>query len=113
MGLVNGEWVSQPVIEEQELNSGQGVEQFGVGAIDVRECDVVEETGSALVTNSESLTASHVAQGAGEESLPDTGRAQDDDVQVTVDPITLSQFEDKLAVNATGWREIEVFNGGR
>jgi len=78
----------------------------------VREGDVVEETGGALVADGEALTASHVAQGAGEESLPDAGRAQDDDVQVTVDPFTLSQFEDKIAVDATGWREIEIFDGG-
>ena len=53
MSLVSGEWVSQPIIEEQELNSGQGVEQFRVGDIDVRERDVVEETGGALVVDGE------------------------------------------------------------
>ena len=72
----------------------------------------MQKTGATLVTNGETVTTGSVAQGAGEVALADTGRSQDDDVQVLADPITLSEFEDLLALYATRRREVKVLDGG-
>jgi hypothetical protein len=109
--LRTGQGITEPVIEDQELGAGEGVEEFGVGAVGVGKGDVVEEPRSAEVANGEVVAADRVREGTGEESLADAGGTKDEDVEMLIDPIALSQVEDKAALEAARSGKVEVFDG--
>ena len=67
--LRTGQGITEPVIEDQELGAGEGVEEFGVGAVGVGKGDVVEEPRSAEEANGEVVAADRVREGTSEESL--------------------------------------------
>ena len=73
----------------------------------------MQEAGGALVADIEVVAAGGVGESAGQEGLADAGRAEDEDVEVLVDPLALGQLENEAAVQATRGREVEVFDGGR
>ena len=54
-----------------------------------------------------------MTQGAGHVGLSCTGRTENQDVEVTTDPLTLSQFENKATIKATSRGEVEIFNRSR
>jgi len=95
------------------LHSGEGVEEFGIGAVGVGEGRLVQEAGGALVAHGEIVAAGGVGEGAGQKGFPYARWAEDEHVEVLSDPFALSQLEDETAVDATGGREVEVFDGGR
>jgi hypothetical protein len=45
--------------------------------------------------------------------FPDTGRAEDEDIEVLIDPLALGQVEHEAAVEAAGGGHIQVLDGGR
>ncbi len=51
MGLIDGKRVAQPVIEEEKLDTGQGMKEFGIGAVDVGNGEVMEETRRTVVAH--------------------------------------------------------------
>jgi len=112
-GLVDGKRVAQPVIEDEELGTGQGMQQTGIGTVDVGEGEIVEEAGSTLIADGETQATSRVAQSASEKSFSSACGAQNDGVEMAVYPFALGQFEDKLTREAAGSREVEVFQGSR
>ena len=67
--LGTGQRVSQPVIEDQELDPGEGVQERGVGAVGVGESGLVQEAGGALVADMEVVAACSVGQRASQEGL--------------------------------------------
>jgi len=100
LGLCASQGITQPVVEDQESHSGEGVEEFGVGAIGVGEGGLVKETRGALIANGKVVAAGGVGEGASQEGFADASRAQDEDVQVSADPFTLGKLEDETAVDA-------------
>jgi hypothetical protein len=113
LGLGAGEGIAQPVVKDQELHSGEGVEEFGIGAVGVGEGDMLEETRGALVTNGKVVAAGGVGQGTGEEGLADAGGAEDEDVEVLMNPLTLGKLKDQATVDTARGREVKVFDGSR
>ena len=105
--------ITQPIVEEQELDSSKGVEEFGVRTVGVGEGGLVEKTRCAQIADGKVVTTSGMGKGRGQEGFADAGRAQDEDIEMAADPFTLSKLEDKTAVDAAGGRKIEVFDGGR
>jgi hypothetical protein len=77
----------------------------------VGEGDVLKETRGALVMDGGVVAACGVGQGAGEASLADAGGAQDEDVEVLVDPLTLGKLKDQATVDAARGGEVEVLDG--
>ena len=67
--LGTGQRISEPVIEDQELDTGEGVQELGIGAVGVREGGLVQETGGALVADVEVVAACRVGQRASQEGL--------------------------------------------
>lgn len=113
LGLAASEGISEPVIKDQKLGSGKGVEELGVGAVGVGEGDQVEKAGGALVADGGVVAAGGVGKSTSQERLADTGGAEDDDVEVLVDPLALGKLENETPVDAAGRGEVEVFDGGR
>ncbi len=113
MGLGAGQGITQPIVEDQELDSNKGVEEFGVGTVGVGEGGLVQETGSAQIADGKVVTTGRMGKGRGQEGFADAGRAQNEDIEMATDPFTLGKLEDETAVDAAGGRKIEVFDGGR
>ena len=108
-----GQRISEPVIEDQELDPGEGIKELGVGAVGVGESGLVQEAGGALVADIEVVATGGVGQSASQESLTHAGWAKDEDVEVLADPLALGQLENEAPVKATRGREVEVFDSGR
>jgi len=98
--LAAGEGVAQPVVEDQELGASKGVEKVGVGAVRVGHGQLMQESGGAVVADGEVMPASGMGERGTQERLADTGRAEDQDVQMVPDPLTLSQVENETTVKA-------------
>jgi hypothetical protein len=64
-----GQRISEPVIEKQELDTGEGVQELGIGAVGMGESGLVQEAGGALVADIEVMAASGVGQRASQEGL--------------------------------------------
>ena len=76
----------------------------------MREHDLMQQARGALVAHGEALAASCVTQGAGHVGLSCTGRTENEDVEMTADPLTLSQFENEAAIKAASRGEVEIFD---
>lgn len=105
--------VARPVIENQELHPGQGVQEAGIGAIGVGHGRLVEQPGGAVVAHGVVGPAGGVGQGGDQEGLAHTGRPQDQGIEVLTEPFALGQLQDEAAVEAAGGGQVERFDGRR
>jgi len=105
--------IPEPVVEDQQLDTGKAVEKLGIGAIGVGQADVVQESRSALIADVEVVTAASVGEGTGEEGFSNAGGAEDEDVEMLVDPFTIGQLENEATVEAARRGEVQVFDGRR
>jgi hypothetical protein len=110
LGLGASQRITQPIVEEQELDSSKGVEEFGVGTVGVGEGGLVEKTGGAQIADGKVVTTGGMGKGRGQEGFADAGRAQDEDIEMAADPFTLGKLEDETAVDAAGGRKIEALS---
>ena len=111
--LESGQRISEPVVKDQKLDTGEGIEEFGVGAIGVGQSGLVQKAGGALVADIEVVAAGGVGESAGQEGLAHTGWAEDEDVEVLTDPFALGELENEAPVKATRGRDVQVFDSGR
>ena len=95
------------------MDTGESIQELGVGAVGVGEFGLVLEAGGAQAADIEVVAAGGVGQGTGQEGLAHAGRAEDEDVEVLADPLALGQLENEPPVQATRGREVEIFHGGR
>jgi hypothetical protein len=108
-----GNGIAQPVIEDEQVAFHQGLEEGGVGAIQVGQGELRQEAGGAEIANGVIGAAGRQAEGATEVGFSCASWASDQQVEMVVNPMALGQFEDRAAVEAASGREIEVFEGGR
>ena len=83
-------WISEPIIEDEQLHTSEFGQKLWVGAVGMREHDLMQQARGALAAHGESLAASSVTQGAGQVSLSCASRTQDEDVEMTADPLIQS-----------------------
>jgi hypothetical protein len=81
------ERLEAPVIENQQLDATEGANDPGIAAVAAREREITEQLGDALVEDRAVIAAGLVAEGAGQPTLADAGRAANDQAVVGVDPI--------------------------
>lgn len=105
-----GEQVPEPVVEDQELDTRQTVEELRVRAIGMGQGDLMKESGRAFVAGVEVVTADGMRQRACQECLSGAGRAEDEDVEMLVDPLALGQLENEPAVQAPRGRQVEILD---
>ena len=75
--LVGCERRQAPVIQDQERDACQGFEEATVASITAREQQGVEQPGQAIVEDGAIVAAGLVAERAGDETLADSGLADD------------------------------------
>ena len=69
-GFSRGERVTHPVVEDQQVDLGQGGEQGGIRAVAVGLRQLVEQARSAVVTNRMIAAAGSQAECGGDEGFP-------------------------------------------
>jgi hypothetical protein len=104
LGLESGQGIAEPVVEDQKLDTGESVQEFGVGAVGVRQLSLVQEAGGAQVADIEVVAAGSTGKSTSQEGLAHAGRAKDEDVEVLADPVTLDELENEATVQATRGR---------
>jgi len=72
----------------------------------------LKQAGSALVANFAPGLTSRPTKSAGQISFPRASRAEDHQIQVAIDPFTLSQLQNLAPVKAAFGGQVKVFNSG-
>ena len=72
-----GEDRQPPVVEDQELDAGEGFEQAGVSAVAAGERERLEEPRRPVIEDASPVPAGFVAESAGDPALADSGRSHD------------------------------------
>ncbi len=120
LGILNGDGVAQPVVEDEQVDLCQGAQQAGVRAIASTGLSAslaslgqgMEQAGDAVVTDGKSAAGCCRAKGAGDESLAAAGGTKHKEVVAAGDPIAQAEFEDGAPVEAAGGGEVEIFESG-
>ena len=85
-GLGPGEGVAQPVVDDQEMRLGQGVQGLGPGTVGMSEVELLHQARHLVVADREAVAAGRMAQGAGQVGFPRSGGTSDDHVELLADP---------------------------
>ena len=94
-----------------EFGAGEAFEPAGDAAIAAREGEFVEQAREADIEDRAIVAASLVADGAGEPTLPDTGRAADRQIVVRVDPSAVEQHLEQPALEPARASVVDIFGG--
>jgi len=73
--------------------------------------DVLQEPGGALVADGEVVAAARLGEGACQEGLAHAGGAEDEYIEMLVDPFALGQLENKTTIQSARRREVKIFHG--
>lgn len=88
--LLGVERLRPPVVEDQQVEAGQGAQRPGIAAIGARQRQGGEQPRRAVIADGEVLAAGLVAEGAGEPALADAARSR------FMMPISLSSYIAKM-----------------
>jgi len=110
--LLGGKPGHGPIIDDEQLDPGELGEQPGGLAVDAGEGELVEKPGEPLITHREPVTRGLVAEGASDETLAGTGRAQDQNVVVLVQPTAAGEAVDQAAVETARGAVVDILEAG-
>jgi hypothetical protein len=110
--LLGGKPGPGPIVEDEQLDPGELGEQPGGLAIDAGKGELVEKPGQPLIAHREPVTRGLVAEGASDETLAGTGRAQDQDVVVLVQPTAAGEAVDQAAVETARGAVVDILEAG-
>ena len=99
-----------PVVEDQELNPADGFEQAAIAAVAASQGKRLEQTRDAMILDRAIVSASFVAEGAGDPAFAEPGCPCDEQVLVAVDPVAADESGEDAAVDAAWRAPIEVFH---
>src|SRR4029077_6751777 len=110
--LLGGKPGHGPIVDYEQLYPGELGEQPGGLAVDAGEGEFVEKPGKPLIAHREPATRALVADGASEETLAATGRAQDQNVVVLVQPAAAGEAVDQAAVETARGAVVNILEAG-
>src|SRR5207237_2411402 len=110
--LLGGKPGHGPIVDYEQLYPGELGEQPGGLAVDAGEGELVEKPGKPLIAHREPATRGLVADGASEETLAATGRAQDQNVVVLVQPAAAGEAVDQAAVETARSAVVDILEAG-
>ena len=85
--LLGGEGGKAPIVEDQELDPREALQQSAIAAVAAGERQRFEQARHAMVEDRAIVAAGLVAEGTGDPTLAHSGRADDQQVVVAIDPI--------------------------
>lgn len=86
--LIGVEGFGFPIVENEQIETGEGAQHFGVAAVAAGERKGGEETRHAVISNGEVVAAGPVTEGAGEPALSDAARPGDQKVVSGAYPVS-------------------------
>src|SRR6478609_11034056 len=90
--LLGGEWGKTPIVEDQELDSGEVLQQPAIAAVAAGEREHLEQARHAMVEDRAVIAAGLVAEGTGDPTLAHPRRPDDQQVMVAIDPVAGDQL---------------------
>ena len=104
--------IESPVVQDQHLNFGELCQQLQIAAVPLRQDQFLQQSAGLRVLGAVALPAGLVGQRAADEGLADPGGAGDDRPAFLVDPQTLSEGPQQLAIQAARVFGVDVLQGG-
>lgn len=89
--LLAGQWGEPPVIEDEQLDASDAGEQTAVAAVAAGKSERFEQPQQPVLEDGAVVTAGFVAERAGDPALADAGRANDRQVELTLDPVAADE----------------------
>jgi hypothetical protein len=109
--LFVGQGGYSPVIQSDQIGFRQGGQELGIASISFGDLKVLEETGETEIANRVAFTAGLMSQGTGQEGLPASRGAGDEDIVVLSDPVAGTQLGDQGFIQAAGMAEVDILQG--
>ena len=101
-----------PIVDDQHIHPGDGLEDAFVAAVAPGQSEGFEHAWRALIEDGPPVTASLMAQGAGDPAFAKTGRAGYQQVLMTRDPGAICKMRHDTAVKAARRAQIQIFDAG-
>ncbi len=86
------------VIENEQIGAAKGFDEARMATVAARERQVFAELGEAVIDDGAIVAASLLADGASEPTFPGSARADESEIVVGVDPLTLGELLEKSAI---------------
>ena len=106
------EGLEAEVVEDEEIGAAEGFDEARMAAVAAGEREVAAELRPAMIEDGAIVAAGFVADGAGEPTLADAGRADQGEIVVGVDPFALGELLEQGAVETSGGAIVDVFDAG-
>ena len=100
------------VVEHDEVELGEGGEEFGIGAVAAGDGEVVQQPRQSQVQRGEPVAAGLIGERTGEPGLGNAERSGDEDVEVLAQPAPGGKREDEGLVESAGVAEVDVLDAG-
>lgn len=104
--------LQSPVIEQQDVHLYELRKPTCEAAIAVGDLQFLEQSGDAYVQHGEALSASLLAEGAGNPCFSGASWPRQDEVLCIADPVTAGERGDDTLVEATALPVFDVLNAG-
>ena len=101
-----------PVVEDQKLDASQALEQPRVMAVAACQRERIEESWQALIENRSVIPTGLVAERAGNPTLADAGRADDEQVLVPLDPLAGDELLEQCLVEPARRLHVDILDDG-
>jgi hypothetical protein len=111
-GLVRGQGISEPFIENDEVKGRQLLAEFGERAVDLSELQFREQISGFEIAHGIALLTEVVSETTGEKGFPDTGRADDHQAEMLGEPLPLSPLEELGLFQPPWYLKIDVIERG-
>ena len=110
--LLGGHGRKSPVVEDQQLDARQAFEQPGVMAVAAGKRERIEQPRQALIEDRAIVPTGLVTERAGNPTLADAGRADDEQVLVPFDPLAGDELLEQRLIEPARRLHVDVFDDG-
>ena len=107
-----GEDGEAPVVEDEQIEAGDGLDLAGMAAVAARERQRLEQARHAMVGAGAAIPTGLLAEGTGDPTLSEASRAGDQQVLVTGDPAAVDEMGDDGTVDAARAAQVDVLDAG-
>ena len=98
------------VVENEQIGATKGFDEARMAAVATREREVFAELGPAMIDDGAIVAAGLLADGASQPAFADAGRADEGEIVVGVDPLTLGELLEQGAVEPARGEVIYVLD---
>ena len=101
-----------PIIKDEQLSAVEAAHDAGIAAVAAGQGEIGEQLGDALVEDRAVVAAGLVAKSTGKPTFADAGRAAQDQIVVSIDPLAAGEFVEQRAIETAMNSIIDVLDDG-